>query len=81
MSNFEASLQSLVAAELSRKDRSSETLAAAFERQLNSIALTAAVMSGGNNDALDKLLTGADQYLAEASTRLIPLAQMMRGSK
>jgi hypothetical protein len=74
MDEFETKLGAMVAKELTG---TAEDIGALIERLTDALGMAIAVASGGNAEAADKLLTGAEGYLAEAIAHHEKLARFM----
>lgn len=76
--DFEAKLHALVAGQLSGTP---EEFGMLIERLADSLGLAIAVASRGNAETADKLLTGAEGYVAEAVAHHSKLARFMAEMK
>lgn len=74
MSDFETKLSAMVSKELRG---TADDIGTLIERLANALGLAIAVASRGDRQTADKLLTGAEGYLAESVAQHRKLAEFM----
>lgn len=74
---FEDALQRLVSHALPVARKNDAMAATMFESQITALALTIATISDGDVTAINKMLMGAESYLAQGVTKFVRTNQMI----
>lgn len=80
MSAFETNLSRLCSAELAEARKDAQRGGAMVQEIVASLALTIAVVSKGDRDAMNTLLEGAAQYLFEETAARAAVGKLLGGT-
>lgn len=78
MDDFGDKLRALLALEASESQGDPDRQAAALESLLRATSFAISIMSGGDREAMDELLIGAEAYLAESAVGLARFGEFMK---